>query len=78
MDSTLKKQGVKSALAELRSATGGLQTVLFIVCRLKPLKTLTFFTCCTQITSTVTSKIGIFLVAQLFRNLFVPGIPISI
>ena len=28
MDSTLKKQGVKSALAELRSTTGGLQTVL--------------------------------------------------
>lgn len=27
MDSTLKKQGVKSALAELRSTTGGLQTV---------------------------------------------------
>ena len=28
MDSTLKKQGVKSALGELGSTTGGLQTVL--------------------------------------------------
>lgn len=63
MDSTLEKQGVKSALAELRSTTGGLQTVLFTVCRLKPLKTLAFFARRTKITSTVTSKIGIFLAA---------------
>lgn len=60
MDSTLeKKQGVKSALAELRSTTGGLQTVFFVVCRLKPLKTLAFFALTLKITSIVTSKMGI-------------------
>ena len=31
MDSTLETQRVKSALAELRSTTGGLQTVLLNV-----------------------------------------------
>lgn len=59
MDSTLEKQGVKSALAELRSTTGGLQTVLFVVCRLKSLKTQAFFALTSKITSIVTSKMGI-------------------
>ena len=60
MDSTLEKQRVKSALAELRSTTGGLQTVLFVVCRLKPLKTLGFFAFISEITSTVTSILRLF------------------
>ena len=46
----------ESTLGELGSATGGLEAVLFIVCRRKPLKTLTFFARHAQITSNVTSK----------------------
>lgn len=48
-----------SALGELGSPTGGLQTVFFVVCRLKPLKTLAFFALTLKITSIVTSKMGI-------------------
>ena len=49
----------ESALGELGSPTGGLEAVLFVVCRLKPLKTLAFFTFTSKITSIVTSKMGI-------------------
>ena len=49
-----------SALGELGSATGSLQAVLFVVCRLKPLKTLAFFTLKSEITSTVTSILRLF------------------
>ena len=56
---SLKYAKEQSALAELGSAAGGLQTVLFVVCRLKPLKTLAFFTFTSKITSIVTSKMGI-------------------
>ena len=50
---------LKSALAELRRATGSLEAVFFVVCRLKPLKTLAFFALTLKITSIVTSKMGI-------------------
>ena len=49
----------ESALGELGSPTGGLEAVLFVVCRLKPLKTLAFFALTLKITSIVTSKMGI-------------------
>ena len=77
MDSTLEKQRVKSALAELRSTTGGLQTVLFVVCRLKPLKTLAFFASASKITSIVTSKMGILFEPKEFCDQFVTATPIS-
>ena len=59
MGGAFEAADIKSALAELGSATGGLQTVLFVVCRLKPLKTLAFFALTLKITSIVTSKMGI-------------------
>ena len=55
---------VKSALAELRRTTGGFEAVLFVVCRLKPLKTQAFFALTSKITSIVTSKWGYFLKTQ--------------
>ena len=60
----LQVNGMDSALGELRCATGGLQTVLFVVCRLKPLKTQAFFALTSKITSIVTSKWGYFLKTQ--------------
>lgn len=67
----------KSALGELGSTTGGLQTVLFVVCRLKPLKTLAFFASASKITSIVTSKMGILFEPKEFCDQFVTATPIS-
>lgn len=53
-----------SALAELGRAAGGFEAVLFVVCRLKPLKTQAFFALTSKITSIVTSKWGYFLKTQ--------------
>ena len=68
---------LKSALAELRSAAGSLEAVLFVVCRLKPLKTLAFFASASKITSIVTSKMGILFEPKEFCDQFVTAIPIS-
>lgn len=70
-------QGRKSALAELGSATGSLQAVFFVVCRLKPLKTLAFFASASKITSIVTSKMGILFEPKEFCDQFVTATPIS-
>ena len=66
-----------SALGELGSTTGGLQTVFFVVCRLKPLKTLAFFASASKITSIVTSKMGILFEPKEFCDQFVTATPIS-
>ena len=66
-----------SALRELGSAAGGFQAVLFVVCRLKPLKTLAFFASASKITSIVTSKMGILFEPKEFCDQFVTAIPIS-
>ena len=58
----------RSALGELGGTSCGFQAVLFAVCRLKPLKTLTFFTRSTQITSNVTSKMAILCYLTLIQT----------